>query len=309
MSSSTPRSVWDSDDPDPPAVTTDLLERSDPGSPDHSDSGGPGAARDSGPGLWARLRAAMPPALFGAGTIVFWYLMTLVVPDRKKILLPAPHEVVGSLISERSDLLDALVITAKESLTGLLVAGIIGVLVAVIMSQGRFAERALFPWAVVLQTVPTLALVPLIGLWFGFGFRSRVIVVVLIALFPIITNTHFGLTTVDANLHDMFTLHRVGRARRLWRLQFPAAMPAIFAGFRISAGLSVIGAIVGEFFFGRGDKGLGNLVDRFRGQLDMPALYATIAVSSVLGIAVYWTLAWAAERYTGAWHETGKKAE
>ena len=290
-------------------MNTDLLEQSGSGSPEHHDSGEPVAVHATDPGLTTRIRTAVPPTLFATGTIAFWYLMTVVVPDRKKVLLPAPHQVVGSLITKRSDLVDALVITTKESLTGLLVAGVLGVLVAVIMSQGRFAERALFPWAVVLQTVPTLALVPLIGLWFGFGFRSRVIVVVLIALFPIITNTHFGLTSVDPNLHDMFTLHRVGRVRRLWRLQFPAAMPAIFAGFRISAGLSVIGAIVGEFFFGRGDKGLGNLVDRFRGQLDMPALFATIGVSSILGIAVYWFLTWAAERYTGAWHETGGQAE
>ena len=113
----------------------------------------------------------------------------------------------------------------------------------------------MYPYAVVLQTIPILAIVPLIGFAFGFNFRSRVLVCVLIALFPIITNTLFGLLSVDHGQHDLFTLHGVGRWQRLWKLQFPAALPNIFTGLRISAGLSVIGAVVGDFFFVQGPPG------------------------------------------------------
>jgi NitT/TauT family transport system permease protein len=178
------------------------------------------------------------------------------------------------------------------------------VVTAVVMSLRPSLERAISPWAVVLQTVPTLALVPLIGVWFGYGFRSRVFVAVLIALFPIITNTLFGLHSAEPAQHDLFRLHRASRLTRLFRLQFPAGLPAILTGFRISAGLSVIGAIVGEFFFGRGDKGLGNLIDKYRGILDVESLYTTIILSSILGILIFWGFTLLMKAVVGSWHES-----
>ena len=124
---------------------------------------------------------------------------------------------------------------------------------AILMSQAKWVERSFYPYAVALQTVPILALTPLIGQFFDYNFRSRVIVCVIISLFPIIANTLFGLLSADQGHHDLFRLHGAGRWTRLWKLQFPGALPAIFTGLRISAGLSVIGAIVGDFFFRRGD--------------------------------------------------------
>ena len=148
-------------------------------------------------------------------------------------------------------------------MVGLAIAIVLGMLFAILMSQAKWVERSLFPYAVVLQTIPILALVPLIGFWFEFNFRSRVIVCVLIAIFPIINNTLFGLLSADQGQHDLFTLHDSSRFTRLWRLQLPAGMPAIFSGFRISAGLAVIGAIVGDFFFRQGDPGIGKLIDNY----------------------------------------------
>ena len=154
------------------------------------------------------------------------------------------------------------------------------------MSQTKVAERSLFPYAVALQCIPILALVPLIGFWFGYDFPARVIVCVLIALFPIVSNTLFGLQSVDRGQHELFTLHGASRLTRLTKLQFPAAMPAIFAGFRISAGLSVVGAIVGDVFFRQGEAGLGILLDNFRSRLQGPELFATIIVAALLGIVI-----------------------
>ena len=127
---------------------------------------------------------------------------------------------------------------------------------------------------VTLQAIPILAIVPLISFWFGTGQTSRVVVCVIIALFPIIVNTLFGLQSADRGAHDLFTLHQANRVVRLRKLMFPAALPAIFAGLRISAGLSVIGAVVGDFFFGRGDVGIGNLLRRYASRLQGEELLA-----------------------------------
>ncbi len=124
-----------------------------------------------------------------------------------------------------------------------------------------------------------LAIVPLIGSVFGGGLVSRILVCVMISIFPIVTNTLFGLTSVDPAQHDLFTLRRASSRTRLWRLQFPAAMPAIFTGFRISAGLSVVGAVVGEQFFREGDKpGIGVVVEQFRQKARFPQVYGGLIV-------------------------------
>jgi NitT/TauT family transport system permease protein len=150
-------------------------------------------------------------------------------------------------------------------------------------------------------------LIPLIGIWFGRGFVGRVIVCVLIALFPIITNTLFGLQSADQGLHDLLTLHQADRASRFQKLELRAALPAMFAGFRISAGLSVIGAIVGEFFFVRGGQnGLGNLLDLYRGQLETERLLTALFLSSMLGIVVFWGFTWLGNVLTRPWHESAQ---
>jgi NitT/TauT family transport system permease protein len=175
------------------------------------------------------------------------------------------------------------------------------------MHQARWVERSFYPWAVVLQTVPILAIVPVIGFWWGFDFRSRVIVCVMIAIFPIITNTLFGMQSVPKDLVDMFRMQRVGRFTRLWKLDLPAAMPSVFTGLRISAGLSVIGAIVGDFFFRQGDPGIGRLIDTYRAKLYSEALFASIGYSCLLGIAAFWIVGFAAHRVVGHWHESAAR--
>jgi NitT/TauT family transport system permease protein len=163
-------------------------------------------------------------------------------------------------------------------------------------------ENALFPYAVVLQCIPILALVPLVGFWFGFGFTARVFVCVLISLFPIVSNTLFGLRSVDRQMRDLFALHHPSRLTVLRKLEFPAAMPAIFAGLRISAGLAVVGAIVGDFFFKQGDPGIGILIDNYRSRLQSPELFASIILASLLGVAVFWLFGWLGNRVVGRWY-------
>jgi NitT/TauT family transport system permease protein len=269
------------------------------------------AERGAGPGLRTAVAFALPPLafalLFGAAWYAFSYL---VLDDDNRFLVPPPHQVWQEGLGDpaaRAQLLDGLLITTKEALAGLVIAIVIGMTFAVSMSQARWVERSFYPWAVILQTIPVLALVPLIGIWFGRGFTGRVIVCVLIALFPIITNTLFGLQSADQGLHDLLTLHGAGRDVRFRKLELRAALPAIFTGFRISAGLSVIGAIVGEFFFVRGGQnGLGNLLDLYRGQLETSRLFTALALSSILGIVVFWAFTWVGTLLTRSWHESAQ---
>ena len=177
------------------------------------------------------------------------------------------------------------------------------------MSQAKWVERSLFPYAVVLQTIPILALVPLIGFWFDFNFRSRVIVCVLIAIFPIINNTLFGLLSADQGQHDLFTLHDSSRFTRLWRLQLPAGMPAIFSGFRISAGLAVIGAIVGDFFFRQGDPGIGKLDRQLQSASNPRSSSERSSSRPCSDSSSSGCSGSSATASSGAWHETAAKAE
>jgi len=161
----------------------------------------------------------------------------------------------------------------------------------------------------VLQTIPVLALVPLFGFWFGFGIECRVLVCVLIALFPIVANTLFGLRSVDEAHHDLFTLHRASRLTRLVKLQLPTALPSIFTGLRISAGLAVIGAIVGDFFFKQGDPGIGILIDLYRQRLQSEQLFAAVILSSLLGVLVFTACGWLSRRVVGGWHSSAMDRE
>ena len=249
----------------------------------------------------------LPPLLLGALVLGGWYYVSYVVLDpRRRFLLKPPHEVlqVGFLDwGNFSEILGGLWVSTKVAIVGLLIAIVIGFVLAIIMSQSKLLERAIFPYMVTLQAIPILAIVPLIIFWFGTGQRSRLVVVVIIALFPIIVNTLFGLQSAERGMHDLFTLHHASRVTRLRKLMFPAAMPAIFAGLRISAGLSVIGAIVGDFFFARGEVGLGQLLQKYANRLMGEQLLAAVIMSSVLGVAVFLLFGWIQNRVIGKWHD------
>jgi NitT/TauT family transport system permease protein len=258
---------------------------------------------------WRRMMAvALPPIVLGIIIIGVWYFISYVMlEDRRRFLLRPPHQVieVGFLDRENfSEILEALWESTKVALIGLAISVVLGILIAVLMSQAKIAERAIFPYMVTLQAIPILAIVPLIGFWFGYGTKSRVFVCVIISIFPIIVNTLFGLQSADRGMHDLFTLHNAGRVTRLRKLMFPAALPAIFAGLRISAGLSVIGAVVGDFFFGQGKSGIGQLLKRYALQLDGEQLLAAVIMTAFLGVVVFWTFGWLQSRAIGKWYES-----
>jgi NitT/TauT family transport system permease protein len=253
------------------------------------------------------------PLIVFAIVIGIWCFISYVLLEpRRRFLLPPPLEVVrvGFLDSRNlGEILSALWSTAQVAFVGLFVAIAIGTLVAVAMIQAQWVEWSIYPWAVVLQTIPILAIVPLIGFWFQFGFSSRVLVCVLISLFPIITNTLFGLKSTDPMQHDLFTLQHATRLQRLTKLQLPGALPATLSGWRIAAGLSVVGAIVGDFFFRQGEPGIGRLIDDYRARLQSEQLFAAVALSSLLGLVVFWAFGLLGQALVGSWHESHRTAD
>jgi NitT/TauT family transport system permease protein len=253
------------------------------------------------------MRRVIPAIVVFAAFVGVWYLgSTVLVQEGLRFLLPTPDAVVRIAFLDQAnlqELLAGLALSARVALTGLALATAIGLGWAIVMSQARWLEDSLYPYAVLLQTVPILALVPLLGYWFGFGFSSRVLTCVLIALFPIVANTLFGLRSVDPALRDLFALHGAGRLTRLLKLQLPAALPAILTGLRISAGAAVIGAVVGDFFFQQGQPGIGQLIYVYPRRLQSEMLFAAVILASLLGLVVFWLFGLVA-RWGTAWHES-----
>jgi NitT/TauT family transport system permease protein len=254
-------------------------------------------------GLLAR---SVPPLITFGVFLAGWYFVSLVLLDAdRRFLLPPPDAVLRVSFLDpfnRVEILQALGLSTVISVVGFTVAVLLGMALGIAMSQGRWVERSLYPYAVILQCIPTLALVPVIGLWFDFGFTSRVIVTVLIAIFPVISSTLFGLQSADRGQHELFTLHRANRLVRLWKLQLPAALPAILTGFQVAATLAVVGAVVGDFFFKQGDAGIGVLIDLYRARLQTEQLFGAALAASGLGVAAFSLFGALNRVVTGGWY-------
>jgi NitT/TauT family transport system permease protein len=260
------------------------------------------------------------PVLVFIGLIGLWYLVALYYDKVQGLsfLVPYPHQVFDVVFlpqallkpgqyapdpSFASQLGDGLGRTTTVALTGLGIAIVIGVIWAILMSQAKWIERSFFPYAVILQCIPILALVPLIGSLFGFEFNSRVIVTVMISLFPMVSNTLFGLQSADIGQRELFKLQGASRWTTLTKLQLPAALPSIFVGLRTAAGLSVIGAIVGDQFFQRGTPGLGVLIYISNSRLNGPGTFAAIITASLLGVVVFLVFGWLGRLAIGKWYD------
>jgi NitT/TauT family transport system permease protein len=256
---------------------------------------------------------AGPVVVFAAFIGLWYFVAEIVLAPQKRFLLPVPHKVIseGFMVwhsgSDRGlqPILRSLWDSAKIALIGLAVTIVLGMALAVIMSTSRWLERATWPYLVAVQSAPILALTPLIRALIDGTTTQRVLVVILIAIFPIVSNTLFGLMSVDKSQHELFTLQGVSRWTRLSKLQFPAALPNIFVGLRISAGLAVIGAVVGDFYFRQGGVvGIGAQIDIYRSRLWGAELITAIIMASTLGLVVFLFFGWLSRAVIGKWHIT-----
>jgi len=272
----------------------------------------PAAPPPRSPWWRTALRSSAPIAAALLGVAALWYLVTYaVLPESQRFLLPPPHQAYGVALSNPNiigPMLEALWRSIAVAIVGLVIAVVIGIGWATVMAQWGWAEKILYPYAVILQTIPILALVPLIGIWMGYSFAARVTVAVIIALFPMISNTFFGLQSATAAAHDLMTLNKATRWQRLVKLEFPAAVPAMFTGLRTAAGLAVIGAIVGDFFFQQGAPGIGSLLRVYTQRLSMEALLTAVTFTALFGVVFFTAFAVLDRAVVGRWYgSTGKR--
>lgn len=234
------------------------------------------------------ISTVLPPlALFAIVAAVWqWFVVTYHV---KPYLLPSPLAVGAALIRDAPLLGSAVLYTGTAALLGFGASLIMGTLVAFAFSQSRILRSSGYPYFIFLQTVPIVAIAPLIVRWCGNGFHSVVLVATILSLFPILSNATQGLLQIDSNLLDLFRLNNASRWQMLTKLRFPSAVPAICAGARTASGLAVVGAIVGEFFVGYGSKrfGLGYLINSTNDQLQIDRLFAAVLTSTLFGIAIF----------------------
>ncbi len=236
----------------------------------------------------AWVSAALPPLLTFVLVITLWEgaVRALRVPA---FLVPPPSAVLAAGWLERSALAGALLTTALGACCGFMLSVGLGTLVGLLFSLSRWLERGLYPYALFLQTVPIVAVAPLLVLWFGPGLRAVSVSAFIVSVFPIIANTLAGLRSVDPRLSDLFRLYGAKLGDTVLKLRLPTAIPSMMTGYKVASGLSVIGAIVGEFVagFSEGNAGLGITVLSAYRQLRTDLLFAAVLLASLLGLSLF----------------------
>ena len=248
---------------------------------------------------------ALLPVLVGVLVLLGWETVVR-VEEIPPYILPSPVAVAVALVSGWGTLSASLLVTLQVTGMALLAAVIGGGGLAVLFAQSRWIEASLFPYAVILQVTPVIAIAPLILIYVRDTEVALLICAWLVAFFPILANTTLGLNSVDANMVDLMRLYGAGRGQILWHLRLPAAMPYFLGGLRIAGGLSLIGAVVAEFTAGTATAGTGLayriLESGFR--LDIPRMYAALVLLSLAGIAIYAVLSLVSWLVLHRWHES-----
>ena len=243
--------------------------------------------------------------------LVLWQLVLWIfhVP---RFMLPSPFAVARAIVARFPALLTSLSITAEEAAGGLLASIGVGVLIALIFAQSRWIRRMLYPYTILLQTVPIVAIAPLILMWIGAGTAAVTLIAFFISLAPIIANTTQGLISVDENLVHLFLMHNASPRQVLFKLRLPNAVPSLFVGIRIASGIAVIGAITGELFAGStqvGQGGLGYSILYALSQLQTDYLFALVFAATVLGFSFFFVVMFLEWYFLHRWHESARTPE
>jgi NitT/TauT family transport system permease protein len=250
------------------------------------------------------------PVLVAVVALALWQglVVAFKVPH---FIVPAPSHVAQVMVADAALLFGALLNTLKITLLSFAAAVVLGVLVAFAFVQSRLVEVAFFPYAVLLQVTPIVAIAPLIIIWVKDPTVSLVICATLVALFPIIANTTLGLRSVNPGLLAYFKLNRATRLQVLARLRVPSALPYFFGGLRISSGLALIGAVVAEFVAGTGGTGTGLAYQILQAgyQLNIPRMFAALLLITVTGVLLFALMSLLSGRLLGRWHESETSQE
>lgn len=250
---------------------------------------------------WVRL--ALPPA----ATFV---LVVLAIEAGIRVLRPPsylvcpPSVVLETFSRDGPELWNAAAMTALASLLGFVLSCVAGMLIAIVLSSARWIQRALYPYAIFFQTVPVVAIAPLLVIWIGYGLPTVVAAAFIVSVFPVIANTLTGLLSTDPALLDLFRLYGAGRLTTLIKLRIPLALPGIIAGMRIASGLAVIGAVIGEFITG---GGIGGVIDAARTQQRVDKVFAGILLASLVGLLFFLAINLLSYLTLRRWHPSERR--
>jgi NitT/TauT family transport system permease protein len=238
-------------------------------------------------------------------TIGFLMLEWLVRTGRAEAwLVPTPSSVANSLVNHFGELWRATAETLVGAAAGFSLSAVAGVAIAILLASADWVRRMFYPFAVFLQTVPIIAVAPMLVIWIGFGMPTVIASAFIVSLFPVIAGALAGLRSTDPALLDLFTLYRAGPVARLSKLKLPFALPELFTGLRVSSGLAVVGAVVGEFISG---GGIGGVIDVARTQQDVNKIFAALLIGSVLGIVLFGVVNLSARLTLRHWHASERE--
>lgn len=262
---------------------------------------------------WEKLRSKyllspdfMAPLSVGILGLLTWEF-SVKITKIPPYLLPSPSLILKTLISDWLLLFPALLVTLKITVVAFVTAAVLGLAIAMLMAQSKWIEKSLYPYAVVLQTMPMVAIAPLIIIWLRNNtFAALVLCAWIIAFFPIISNTTFGLNSVNRNLRDLFRLYKASPWQTMLYLRLPSALPYFLSALRISGGLSLIGAVVAEFVAGTGgaNSGLAYQMLIASYNLEIPRMFAALVMISGLGILIFILLTTFSNLLLSQWHES-----
>jgi NitT/TauT family transport system permease protein len=254
-------------------------------------------------------RAALPIIAL-ALVLSLWEGLVRVL-DVPVFLLPPPSAIARAFADDRESLMLALMTTGRSTLLGFGLSALIGVAAGVVLASSRLLERAVYPYTVFLQTVPIVAIAPLLVVWFGPGTKAVTVSALIVSVFPVIANTLAGIRSVDPALRDLFRLYGAKRTSTLFKLEIPSALPNIITGLRVASGLAVIGTIVGEFVagFAEGSAGLGIKILASYRQLRTDLMFAAVILAALLGLGLFGLVNLIGSRLLRRWHPAEKSAE
>ena len=257
-----------------------------------------------------RLLPFILPVLVGLCVLAGWEALVR-IQEIPVYVLPGPLRIAARLFEDWGSLFDSLLVTLRVTFLALLIAVIGGGGLAVLFAQSKWIEASLFPYAIILQVTPIVAIAPLILIYVRNTELALLICAWLVAFFPILSNTTLGLNSVDHNFIDLMQLYRAKRYQVLWYLRMPGAMPYFLGGLRIAGGLSLIGAVVAEFTAGTAQAGSGLayriLESGYR--LDIPKMYAALALLSASGIMIFGVFSLLSWAVLHKWHESAARRE
>ena len=252
-----------------------------------------------------RTLVVVAPVVVALLALAAWQLLVAAY-DVPAYLVPSPMRVARTLVDDWPLLSRALGVTLGIALAALAIATLAGAAAALLFVQSRWIEASLFPYAVLMQVTPIVAIAPLIIIWVRDTRVALVLCAVVVAIFPIISNTTLGLRSVDPGLVNLFRLHRASRWQVLWRLRVPSALPYFFGGLRIASGLALIGAVVAEFVAGTGGQGAGLAYQILLAgmQLNIPRLFAALVLITATGVALFGLVLLLSRVALSRWHES-----